>query len=80
MDFRKLHYILTIAEEGSINKAAQKLFIAQSSLSQFLKNMNFHLATPCFIIPEMVCSQLTQVYSFGQARQIINIYRIYRTI
>ena len=38
MEFRELTNILTIAEEGSLSKAAEKLFVSQSSLSQFLKN------------------------------------------
>lgn len=37
MDIRQLKYFLTIAEEGSITKAAEKLHIAQPPLSQQLK-------------------------------------------
>lgn len=37
MDIRQLRYFLTIAEEGSITKAAEKLHIAQPPLSQQLK-------------------------------------------
>lgn len=32
MEFRELNYLITIAEERSISKAAEKLFMAQSSL------------------------------------------------
>lgn len=38
MDLKEIQYILGIAEWGSLSKAAQHLYIAQSSLSQFLKN------------------------------------------
>lgn len=38
MELKEIQYILGIAEYGSLSKAAQHLFIAQSSLSQFLKN------------------------------------------
>lgn len=38
MELKEIQYILGIAEWGSISKAAQHLYIAQSSLSQFLKN------------------------------------------
>jgi DNA-binding transcriptional LysR family regulator len=34
MDFRSMQYILTVMEEGSISKAARKLYISQPSLSQ----------------------------------------------
>ena len=37
MDIRKLVYFLTIAEEGNISRAAEKLHIAQPPLSQQLK-------------------------------------------
>ncbi|MDR1625706.1 MAG: LysR family transcriptional regulator [Spirochaetia bacterium] len=39
MNDRQIHYILTIAETGSIRKAAEKLFISQPSLSQMLINI-----------------------------------------
>lgn len=38
MELKEIQYILGIAEYGSLSKAAHHLFIAQSSLSQFLKN------------------------------------------
>ena len=37
LSFREIEYIMTIAVEGNITKAAQKLFIAQPSLSQAVK-------------------------------------------
>ncbi len=49
MDIRELDYILTIASEGSISKAAQRLFMAQSSLSQFLTKIEAELKTVLFI-------------------------------
>ena len=36
MYLKEMTYIVTIADEGSISKAAEKLYMAQSSLSQFL--------------------------------------------
>lgn len=36
MDTRTLSYIIAIAEEKSISKAAERLYMAQSSLSQYL--------------------------------------------
>ena len=37
MDMKELTYIVTVAEEGSISRAAEKLFMAQSSLSLGLR-------------------------------------------
>ena len=39
METRHFHYIRTIAETGSISRAAQKLYISQLSLSQLLKSV-----------------------------------------
>ena len=36
MEMKELDYFIAIAEEKSISKAAERLFMAQSSLSQFL--------------------------------------------
>lgn len=37
MDMKEFTYLIALAEEGSISKAAQRLYMAQSSLSQFLQ-------------------------------------------
>lgn len=49
MDIKELNYIVTIANEGSISRAAEKLYMAQSSLSQFLQQYEAELGTPLFI-------------------------------
>lgn len=49
MNERQEKYILTIAEEGSISKAAKKLFITQPSLSQILINTEKRLGVKLFI-------------------------------
>ena len=48
ISLREITYILTIAEEGNITKAAAKLFIAQPSLSQAVKKIENDLGTPLF--------------------------------
>ncbi|MCI8516528.1 MAG: LysR family transcriptional regulator [Hungatella sp.] len=48
LNVREIEYILTIANEGSITKAAQKLFIAQPSLSQVLKRVEAELGVSLF--------------------------------
>lgn len=49
MELRELEYIVAIAEEGSISKAAERLFLAQSSLSQFLSRYEAELNTKLFM-------------------------------
>lgn len=46
--FQKKKLIYTIAKEQSFSKAAQKLFIAQPSLSLMVKNLEEELGTPLF--------------------------------
>ena len=45
MDLRHLKYFLAIVDAGSFSKAAQKLFVAQPSLSQQIANLEFELKT-----------------------------------
>ena len=46
--FHRKDVIYTIAKEQSFSKAAQKLFIAQPSLSLMVKNLEDDLGTPLF--------------------------------
>lgn len=48
MDKRRYEYFLAIAEEKSISKAADRLFITQPSLSKFLINLEKELDTELF--------------------------------
>ncbi len=48
MELKELEYIIAIADEGSISKAAEKLYLAQSSLSQFLSRYESELGTKLF--------------------------------
>jgi DNA-binding transcriptional LysR family regulator len=48
MDFRQLQYMLKVAEERSFSKAAQKLYIAQPSLSQYIQNLESQLGVQLF--------------------------------
>ena len=49
MELRVLRYFITIAEEGSISKAAEKLMITQPTLSRQLKELEQELGEPLFI-------------------------------
>ncbi|MCC8126493.1 MAG: LysR family transcriptional regulator [Clostridiales bacterium] len=48
MDTKQIEYILKIAEENNITKAADKLFITQSALNQQLLKLEKELGTPLF--------------------------------
>ena len=39
MDVKQQEYFVAIVEEGSISKAAKKLYISQPTLSQFLSKL-----------------------------------------
>ena len=49
MDIKELNYIVAVAEEGSISKASERLFMAQSSLSQFIMNLEHEINTKLFV-------------------------------
>ncbi len=49
MELRVLRYFITIAEEGSISKPAEKLMITQPTLSRQLKDLEQELGEPLFI-------------------------------
>lgn len=49
MTLQQLHYIITIAETGSINKAAETLYMAQPSLTSALRELEEELGFRIFI-------------------------------
>lgn len=49
MNTKLIEYIITISEERNILRAAEKLYISQSTLSQALINLETELGTPLFI-------------------------------
>ena len=56
MDLKELNYVVTVANEGSISRAAEKLFMSQSSLSQAIRVLEQDLGTSncrrgCFYFP-----------------------------
>lgn len=48
MDTKQIEYILQIAQENNITRAAEKLFITQSALNQQLLKLEKELGTPLF--------------------------------
>ena len=49
MDTKLIEYIIAIAEEKSLSKAAERLYLSQPALSQRLKKLEEELGTPLFI-------------------------------
>lgn len=76
MDLKELNYIVTIADEGSISHAAEKLYMAQSSLSQFLQIYETELGTPIFMRTSRGVRPTAAGSAFiSHARQILLLYR-----
>lgn len=48
MIFRNYEYFLTIADSGSLTKAAEQLYVSQPSLSQYLKRLEASLGVELF--------------------------------
>ncbi|WP_026010908.1 LysR family transcriptional regulator [Paenibacillus sp. OSY-SE] len=48
MDIKQLHYFVTVADQLSYSKAAQKLHISQPSLSNAIKNLEHEVGSPLF--------------------------------
>ena len=48
MDFKELEYVITIAQERNISKAAERLFISQPVLSRFLQRLEDELGISLF--------------------------------
>ena len=48
MNMKQIELVIAVAEEGSINKAARKLYQSQSNLSTSLKNLEKELGQPLF--------------------------------
>lgn len=53
---REWEYITKIAETGSFSTAAEKLFISQPSLSQFIRRIEKHMGQRCLNAAEVVSS------------------------
>ena len=56
MDFRQLEYIVAIAENKSISKAAETLFISQSGLNQQLIKLEKELGLQLFDRTSIFCA------------------------
>lgn len=72
MTLQQLRYFIEIANSGSINKAAEKLFIAQSSLSNAIKDLEQEIEHELFTRTSKGISLTTDGIEFlGYARQVM---------
>ncbi len=46
MEHREMEYVIVIAQETNLSKAAERLFISQPALSRFLTKLENELGTP----------------------------------
>ncbi len=74
MDLRHLRYMLMVAEERSFSRAAEKLFIAQPHLSQYIQKLEKQLGVRLF---DRSTTPLTLTYAGEQfartARQLLQL-------
>jgi len=80
MELKELEYIVAIAEEGSVSRAAERLFMAQSSLSQFLSRYEAELGAKLFVRTAGGARPTSSGELFIQsARQILHHYHTMKT-
>lgn len=82
MDVKYLNYILAIAGRHNMTKAAEDLFVSQSSLSQYLSRLEQELGTPLFFRSknELSLTPAGELY-VEAARKVIKIQKdLYQNI
>jgi DNA-binding transcriptional LysR family regulator len=70
---QNLNYFITLAEEQSFSRAADKLFISQQALSKYIRRMEDELGTPCFERRPVVRLTETGQLFLDAAKKIITI-------
>lgn len=77
MTFQQINYALTIADVGSMNKAAEKLFISQPTLSSSIKELENELEITIFIRNSKGVSLTPEGSDFlSNARQVYQQYQL----
>ena len=74
MNFRQLEYIIAIADEGNITKAAMKIYITQSALNQQLLKLEKELGAELFHRSKTVLipTKIGEIY-IRKAKEILEI-------
>ncbi|MBP3543721.1 MAG: LysR family transcriptional regulator [Lachnospiraceae bacterium] len=77
MTLTQLKYIITVAESGSMNEAAKKLFVAQPSLSAAVKDLEAEIGIELFRRSNRGISLTPKGQEFmGYARQVVEQYQL----
>lgn len=77
MTLQQLHYVITITENGSLNKAAKILYIAQPSLTSSVQELEKELGITIFNRSERGVTLTTDGIEFMQyARQLYSQYEM----
>ncbi len=77
MTLQQLTYVVTVAEKGSMNKAAQELFLAQSSLSTGIQNLEEEIGLELFYRTNRGIRITPEGEEFlNYARQIVEQFRL----
>lgn len=82
MDTKHLKYLLAIAKEQNMTKAAEQLYVSQSSLSHHLNKLEDEIGMPLFLRGKtrMLPTKVGELY-LGAAQEILDIQdRLYREI
>lgn len=82
MDTKHLNYIITIAQHKNMTKAAEKLFVSQSSLSQYLSRLEQNIGSPLFFRAkgELILTPAGELY-VNAAKEVVQIKeRLYKNM
>ena len=76
MELKEFQYLITLADEGSVSKAADKLYMSQSSLSQALQQYESELGVKLFLRTSKGIHPTANGEVFiGHLRQIVSYYK-----
>lgn len=82
MDVRVLEYLIAMEEEGNLSRAAQKVHVTQSALSQCLQKTEKELGYPLFLRVDrrLVPTNVGRIYLDG-AREMVDVKeKLYKKI
>lgn len=79
MTLQQMKYVLTIAEEGSMNRAAERLFISQPSLTSSVRELEKEIGIQIFVRSSRGVSVTAEGADFLMyVRQVYQQYELLR--
>ncbi|MDF2886879.1 MAG: transcriptional regulator [Lacrimispora sp.] len=82
METKHLNYIISIAQQKNMTKAAEQLFVSQSSLSQYLSRLEQNIGSPLFFRAkgELILTPAGELY-VNAAKEVVQIKdRLYKNM